>query len=117
MAIPGALPHDQLPPVLSARKRLILKAIVESYIGSATPVGSGQVVREYVPDVSSATVRNEMVGLEEAGLLTQPHTSAGRVPSEGGFRYFRPAVDGGAGADAGRAIHDQTAALRGAVGT
>ena len=61
---------------------------MESYIGSATPVGSGQVVREYVPDVSSATVRNEMVGLEEAGLLVQPHTSAGRVPSEGGFRYF-----------------------------
>ncbi len=86
--MPDALPHHQLPPTLSARKRLILKAIVESYIVSATPVGSGQVVREYVPDVSSATVRNEMVGLEAAGLLVQPHTSAGRVPSEGGFRYF-----------------------------
>jgi heat-inducible transcriptional repressor len=88
VATQDALPHDQRSPALSARKRLILKAIVESYIGSATPVGSGQVVREYVPGVSSATVRNEMVGLEEAGLLFQPHTSAGRVPSEGGFRYF-----------------------------
>ncbi|MAG34786.1 MAG: heat-inducible transcription repressor HrcA [Dehalococcoidia bacterium] len=86
--MPDALQHDQPQPVLSERKQLILKAIVESYIGSATPVGSGQVVREYVTDVSSATVRNEMVGLAEAGLLFQPHTSSGRIPSEGGFRYF-----------------------------
>ena len=79
MATPDALPHDQLPPALSARKRLILKAIVEAYIGSATPVGSGQVVREYVPDVSSATVRNEMVGWK------RPACSPSRTPRPGAF--------------------------------
>ena len=73
---------------LSDRKQQILKAVIELYVDSALPVGSGHVVREHVTGISSATVRNEMVELEQAGLLFQPHTSAGRVPSEQGFRYF-----------------------------
>lgn len=70
------------------RKRKILKAIVEEYIRSGEPVGSKLLVNTLGFPVSSATIRNEMAELSEMGLLTQPHTSAGRQPSEDGFRYY-----------------------------
>jgi len=73
---------------LSLRKQQILRALVEEYIHSATPVASETLVRKYSLSFSSATVRHELAGLEEAHLIYQPHTSAGRVPTDLGYRYF-----------------------------
>src|SRR3984893_17070391 len=73
---------------LSQRKQQILRALVEEYIHSATPVASETLVRRYRLNFSSATVRHELAGLEEAALIYQPHTSAGRVPTDLGYRYF-----------------------------
>lgn len=74
--------------MLSDRKAAILQAVVEGYISTSEPVGSTHVVSASGIEVSSATVRSEMAALEEDGYLHQPHTSAGRVPSEKGYRYF-----------------------------
>src|SRR4051794_7031697 len=72
--------------MLDERKANILRAVVEEYIETAQPVGSGHIAPAV--SVSSATVRNDMVALEHEGYLRQPHTSAGRVPTEKGYRYF-----------------------------
>lgn len=74
--------------MLDERKAAILRAVVEEYIDTAQPVGSGHVARAPGVDVSSATVRSEMASLEAEGFLRQPHTSAGRVPTEKGYRFF-----------------------------
>ncbi len=74
--------------MLSQRQADLLSIIVHEYIESALPVGSETVVQKYPVGVSPATVRNEMVHLEEQGYLTHPHTSAGRIPSDRGYRYF-----------------------------
>ena len=66
---------------LDERKKLILRAIVEGYIKNAEPVGSRSIAKNTNLNLSAATIRNEMGDLEELGYLTQPHTSAGRVPS------------------------------------
>lgn len=84
--------------MLDERKASILRAVVEEYIQTAQPVGSGHVADAPGVKVSSATVRNEMVALETEGFLVQPHTSAGRIPTEKGYRYFvdalaEPALD------------------------
>ncbi|MBI2773785.1 MAG: DeoR family transcriptional regulator [Chloroflexi bacterium] len=79
---PDRLP--QLPP----RRRDILHAVIREHIASARPVASAALVQRYGLDVSSATVRNDLAALEELGLLTHPHTSAGRVPTDLGYRYF-----------------------------
>src|SRR4051812_10254801 len=73
---------------LDERKANILRAVVEEYIETALPVGSGHVARAPGVEVSSATVRNDMAVLEQEGYLVQPHTSAGRVPTEKGYRFF-----------------------------
>src|SRR5207302_4761007 len=73
---------------LSQRKQQILRALVEEYIYTATPVASETLVRKYRLSFSSATVRHELAGLKEAMLIYQPHTSAGRVPTDLGYRYF-----------------------------
>jgi heat-inducible transcriptional repressor len=73
---------------LSTRSRQILEAIVEDYIATAEPVGSGAVARRHALTFSPATVRNVMANLEEMGLLTSPHTSAGRVPTEKAYRFY-----------------------------
>ena len=73
---------------LSDRKIKILRAIIENYIETAEPVGSKAVASTPGLNVSSATVRNEMADLEELGLLEQPHTSAGRIPSPKGYRIY-----------------------------
>src|SRR5438105_1772941 len=73
---------------LSQRKQQILRALVEEYIYTATPIASETLVRKYRLNFSSATVRHELAGLEEAMLIFQPHTSAGRVPTDLGYRYF-----------------------------
>lgn len=71
---------------MTDRQREILFAIIEEYAELATPVGSVTLAKLF--DVSSATIRSEMVKLEEMGLITQPHTSAGRVPTDAGYRLY-----------------------------
>src|SRR5712692_10906366 len=78
---------DQLPQ-LGDRQRDLLRAVIREYIATAQPVASAALVRKYRLDLSSATVRNELAALEEMGLLTHPHTSSGRVPTDLGYRYF-----------------------------
>ena len=73
---------------LDARKAAILNAVVTEYIGSAQPVGSQHVVDAPGVSVSSATVRSDMAALERDGFLAQPHTSAGRIPTDKGYRFF-----------------------------
>src|SRR5882757_3992067 len=79
-------------PMLDERKAAILRAVVEEYIETAQPVGSGHIAPAV--NVSSATVRNDMVALEHEGYLRQPHTSAGRVPTDKGYRYFVDSLRG-----------------------
>jgi len=74
--------------MLDERKATILRAVVTEYIETAQPVGSGHVASSPEVNVSSATVRNDMAALEAEGYLAQPHTSAGRVPTEKGYRFF-----------------------------
>jgi heat-inducible transcriptional repressor len=73
---------------LDARSQAILRAVIEEYVDSATPVGSQALVDRYGLGVSSATVRSILAELEAAGLLTHPHTSAGRIPTDAGYRYY-----------------------------
>ncbi|MCG7407878.1 heat-inducible transcriptional repressor HrcA [Paenibacillus sp. ACRRX] len=74
--------------MLTERQRLILTAIVDDYISSAEPVGSRSISKRGDVAFSPATIRNEMADLEELGYLEQPHTSAGRIPSQKGYRYY-----------------------------
>jgi heat-inducible transcriptional repressor len=76
------------PSALDSRKAAILNAVVTEYIGSAQPVGSQHVVDAPGVSVSSATVRSDMAALERDGFLAQPHTSAGRIPTDKGYRFF-----------------------------
>lgn len=73
---------------MDERKRKILRAIVLDYIATAEPIGSRTIARKFDLGVSSATIRNEMADLEDLGLIEQPYTSAGRIPSDAGYRYF-----------------------------
>lgn len=81
-----------LPTTLAYRARRILYAVVSEYIASGEPVGSRTLSKRYGLNVSAATIRNELSDLEEAGCLAQPHTSAGRIPTEIGFRIFIDAL-------------------------
>lgn len=73
---------------LNERKKKILQAIIDEYIGTAEPVGSRAISKKENLGLSSATIRNEMADLEEMGYLIQPHTSAGRIPSDEGYRFY-----------------------------
>ncbi len=73
---------------LTERKMKILKAIVRNYLETGEPVGSRTISKESELNLSSATIRNEMADLEEMGLILQPHTSAGRIPSDQGYRIY-----------------------------
>lgn len=73
---------------LTERQKTLLLLLIRDYIDTAQPVGSKRLVEHYHLDISPATIRNEMAALTEMGYLRQPHTSAGRVPSEEGYRYF-----------------------------
>jgi heat-inducible transcriptional repressor len=77
---------------LSERQRDILRRVVEEYVATSQPVGSKTLVERAGLDVSSSTVRNELAELERLGLLTHPHTSAGRVPTEAGYRLYVDAL-------------------------
>ncbi|MFD1885439.1 heat-inducible transcriptional repressor HrcA [Paenibacillus wenxiniae] len=74
--------------MLTERQQMILNAIVDDYIRSAEPVGSRSISKRGDVNYSPATIRNEMADLEELGFLEQPHTSAGRIPSNKGYRYY-----------------------------
>jgi len=73
---------------MGAREQDILRAVIEEYVSTAVPVGSQALVDRYALGVSSATVRNVLAELEAFGLLSHPHTSAGRVPTDMGYRYY-----------------------------
>jgi heat-inducible transcriptional repressor len=73
---------------MDERKKKVLQAIIQDYIATAEPVGSRTIARKYDLGVSPATIRNEMADLEELGYIEQPHTSAGRIPSDLGYRYY-----------------------------
>ena len=78
--------------LLTARRGAILRIIVRDYVEKASPVGSEHIAKIHPMGVSSATIRNEMAVLEEDGFITHPHTSAGRIPSDRGYRYFVEAL-------------------------
>ena len=82
-------------PTLGDRRAQILRALVSHYVTSGEPVGSKTLVDRYRLGVSAATVRNELHALEEAGLIYQPHTSAGRIPTDAGYRFFVDRFAGG----------------------
>ncbi|MBC9785032.1 heat-inducible transcription repressor HrcA [Heliobacterium chlorum] len=73
---------------MNDRKQKVLWAIIHDYVSTAEPVGSRTIARKYNLGVSPATIRNEMSDLEELGLIEQPYTSSGRIPSDYGYRYF-----------------------------
>jgi len=73
---------------MDKRKELILKTIIKEHIKTALPVGSEGLVDKYNLDISAATVRNEMAELEQSGFIVQPHTSAGRVPTEKAYDFY-----------------------------
>ncbi|WP_251212842.1 HrcA family transcriptional regulator [Adlercreutzia murintestinalis] len=74
--------------MLSDRRQLVLRALIEEYIAHALPVGSRTIVENYRLGVSSATVRNDLSALEDEGFIQQPHTSAGRIPTDAGYRAY-----------------------------
>lgn len=80
---------------LNERKRKILTTIINEYISSAEPIGSRHIAKHADLGLSSATIRNEMADLEEMGYLEQPHTSAGRIPSDKGYRFYVNELMGG----------------------
>lgn len=73
---------------MDERQKTLLKHIIEEYAKSAEPVGSNLVAEKYMSNLSGPTVRNEMQELEREGFIEQPHTSAGRIPTERGWRYY-----------------------------
>src|SRR6266545_4863678 len=73
---------------LDARRREVLVAVIAEYVRTAQPVGSRAVTRRHMRGLSPATIRNVMADLEEMGYLTQPHTSAGRVPTDKAYRFY-----------------------------
>jgi heat-inducible transcriptional repressor len=82
-------------PELGARKLAVLRAVVEEYVRSGEPVGSETIAEVSGLGVSSATIRNEMAALEELGYLSHPHTSAGRIPTDVGYRKYVDAIPAG----------------------
>ncbi|HZJ41517.1 MAG TPA: hypothetical protein VFD51_00660 [Patescibacteria group bacterium] len=81
--------------MISERKQFILQTIVGEYIENAQPVSSGMLVSKYNLEISPATVRNEMMELEEEGFIYQPHTSSGRVPTEKAYKLFLSDLEDG----------------------
>src|SRR4028118_459647 len=81
--------RDAMIPELTERRQRILKLVIQEYIESpAKPVASETLLKKYQLQYSSATIRNELAALEDLGLLTHLHTSAGRIPTDAGYRYF-----------------------------
>src|SRR5438552_7752635 len=81
-----------MPNKLTDRRQRLLRFIIDEYVSTAQPVGSNALVEKYGLPVSAATIRNEMAALEDEGYIAQPHTSAGRVPTDLGYRYYVEAL-------------------------
>ena len=81
-----------MSPTLGTRAEILLKTLIERYIADGQPVGSRTLARQTGLDLSPATVRNIMADLEDMGLVHSPHTSAGRVPTDRGYRVFLDAL-------------------------
>src|SRR5271157_5289842 len=77
-----------MPVVINIRTATVLESIIRQYIARAQPVSSSAVIADCSLDVCSATVRNDMVRLEEEGYIVRPHHAAGSIPTEKGYRYF-----------------------------
>lgn len=90
---------------INTRQSQLLNFIIKEYIDTAVPIGSSVLVSKCGLDISSATVRNEMAALEKQGYIFQPHTSAGRVPTEKGYKYF---IEGLLGDESKTGIDDET---------
>src|SRR5262252_11182079 len=75
-------------PILDRRSREVLMAVIAEYVKTAEPVGSRAIARRHIRGLSPATIRNVMADLEDAGYLTHPHTSAGRVPTDKAYRFY-----------------------------
>src|ERR1700735_5083880 len=88
------LSAKEVNTVLDERKLAVLRAIVEDYVSTTEPVGSKSLVDRHGLDVSPATIRNDMAVLEDQGFIAQPHTSAGRIPTEKGYRLFVDRLSG-----------------------
>src|SRR5689334_24579458 len=88
------LSAKEVNTVLDERKLAVLRAIVEDYVSTTEPVGSKSLVDRHGLDVSPATIRNDMAVLEEQGFIAQPHTSAGRIPTDKGYRLFVDRLSG-----------------------
>ncbi|MEA2551356.1 MAG: heat-inducible transcriptional repressor, partial [Actinomycetota bacterium] len=84
-------------PQLGPRKGAVLRAVVEEYVRSGEPVGSETIAEHAGIGVSSATIRNELAALEELGYLKHPHTSAGRIPTDAGYRFYVDSLPAGGG--------------------
>src|ERR1700729_1030678 len=80
--------HESREEALSERAQHLLRILIESYIRDGQPVGSRALSRESGLQLSSATIRNVMADLEELGFVSSPHTSAGRIPTDKGYRFF-----------------------------
>ena len=80
--------NEKKPQNITPRQAKILAAIVREYSNTPEPVSSEDISVKYRLDISSATIRNEMMALERNGYIQQPHTSSGRVPTDFGYRYF-----------------------------
>ena len=98
---------------LTERQKTVLLVIIREYIEAAAPVGSKRLVERYHLDLSPATIRHEMAALTEMGYLRQPHTSAGRVPTEDGYRFFVSAMMDQAELPAGGSEHHSAPVLPG----
>lgn len=81
-------PDEMLTDPVAQRRRRVLSIVIQEYSQSAQPVGGATIARNYGLGVSPATIRNDLAALEKEGLLTHPHTSAGRIPTDAGYRYF-----------------------------
>ncbi|HYI08205.1 MAG TPA: heat-inducible transcription repressor HrcA, partial [Thermoanaerobaculia bacterium] len=84
--------HEQLDPDLDPRAREVLREIIAQYIGSGEPIGSRTLAKCGKFQLSPASLRNVMADLEDLGFLAQPHTSAGRIPTDRGYRFYADAL-------------------------
>jgi heat-inducible transcriptional repressor len=99
-------------PQLTERQERILSLVVQEYISTPEPVGSKHLVERFLTNVSSATIRNDMAVLEELGFIAAPHKSAGRIPTEAGYRYFVKRL-----LDAGELSHEEQRNIADAFGS
>jgi heat-inducible transcriptional repressor len=86
--VTSTMTTEMTPEPLNTRREQLLRIVIQEYIQTAQPVGSNAIAQSYDLGVSSATIRNDLAALEKEGLLTHPHTSAGRIPTDAGYRYF-----------------------------